>query len=46
MTIQSRGDWGCAFVGIHVTAVDGNKLTIKFDHAGEKRVVDSFVERV
>jgi hypothetical protein len=26
--------------------VDGNKLTIKFDHAGEKRVVDSFVERV
>ncbi len=30
----------------NVTAVDGNKLTIKFDHAGEKRVVDSFVERV
>jgi DNA helicase-2/ATP-dependent DNA helicase PcrA len=29
-----------------VTAVDGNKLTIRFDHAGEKRVVDSFVERV
>jgi DNA helicase-2/ATP-dependent DNA helicase PcrA len=29
----------------NVTAVDGNKLTIKFDHAGEKRVVDSFVER-
>jgi hypothetical protein len=27
----------------NVTAVDGNKLTIKFDHAGEKRVVDSFV---
>jgi len=22
-----------------------NKLTIVFDHAGEKRVVDSFVER-
>ncbi len=29
-----------------VTAVDGNKLTIAFDRAGEKRVVDSFVERV
>jgi DNA helicase-2/ATP-dependent DNA helicase PcrA len=30
----------------NVTAVDGNKLTIHFDRAGEKRVVDSFVERV
>ena len=30
----------------NVTAVDGNKLTIKFDRAGEKRVVDNFVERV
>ncbi len=30
----------------NVTAVDGNKLTIKFDKAGEKRVVDSFVERM
>jgi DNA helicase-2/ATP-dependent DNA helicase PcrA len=29
-----------------VVAVDGNKLTIAFDKAGEKRVVDSFVERV
>ena len=29
----------------NVTAVDGNKLTIRFDHAGEKRVVDSFVEK-
>jgi len=28
-----------------VTLVDGNKLTIQFDKAGEKRVVDSFVER-
>jgi DNA helicase II / ATP-dependent DNA helicase PcrA len=27
-----------------VVAVDGNKLTIAFDKAGEKRVVDSFVE--
>jgi DNA helicase-2/ATP-dependent DNA helicase PcrA len=30
----------------NVIAVDGNKLTIAFDRAGEKRVVDSFVERV
>jgi DNA helicase-2/ATP-dependent DNA helicase PcrA len=29
----------------HVTRVDGNKLTIDFEHAGEKRVIDSFVER-
>ena len=30
----------------NVTGVDGNKLTFQFDKAGEKRVVDSFVERV
>ena len=30
----------------NVIVVDGNKLTIAFDKAGEKRVVDSFVERV
>ena len=30
----------------NVVAIDGNKLTIAFDKAGEKRVVDSFVERV
>jgi DNA helicase-2/ATP-dependent DNA helicase PcrA len=29
----------------HVVKVDGNKLTIAFDKAGEKKVVDSFVER-
>ncbi|MCH9765228.1 MAG: UvrD-helicase domain-containing protein [Alphaproteobacteria bacterium] len=28
-----------------VTSVDGNKLSIAFDHAGAKRVVDSFVSR-
>jgi DNA helicase-2/ATP-dependent DNA helicase PcrA len=28
-----------------VMLVDGNKLTIQFDKAGEKRVVDSFVQR-
>jgi len=30
----------------NVVAVDGNKLTIAFGKAGEKRVADSFVERV
>ena len=30
----------------NVIGIDGNKLTIAFDKAGEKRVVDSFVERV
>jgi DNA helicase-2/ATP-dependent DNA helicase PcrA len=30
----------------NITVIDGNKLTIQFDKAGEKRVVDSFVERV
>jgi superfamily I DNA/RNA helicase len=30
----------------NVVMVDGNKLTIAFDKAGEKRVVDSYVERV
>ena len=28
-----------------VTGVDGNKLTVDFEKAGEKRVIDSFVER-
>ncbi|MEY9179008.1 DNA helicase-2/ATP-dependent DNA helicase PcrA [Bradyrhizobium sp. USDA 326] len=28
-----------------VTRIDGNKLTITFDKAGEKKVVDSFVQR-
>ncbi|HSV22572.1 MAG TPA: AAA family ATPase, partial [Xanthobacteraceae bacterium] len=30
----------------NVLYVEGNKLTIAFDRAGEKKVVDSFVERV
>ncbi len=30
----------------NVTAIDGNKLTVRFDHAGDKRVVDSFVQPV
>jgi DNA helicase-2/ATP-dependent DNA helicase PcrA len=28
-----------------VTAVEGNKLTVAFEQAGEKRVIDSFIER-
>jgi DNA helicase-2/ATP-dependent DNA helicase PcrA len=28
-----------------VTLVEGSKLTVDFDKAGEKRVIDSFVER-
>jgi DNA helicase-2/ATP-dependent DNA helicase PcrA len=33
------------FGGGTVAAIEGNKLTIDFDHAGQKRVLDSFVER-
>lgn len=29
-----------------IARIDGNKLTISFEKAGEKKVVDSFVERV
>ncbi|MEW6122995.1 MAG: UvrD-helicase domain-containing protein [Pseudomonadota bacterium] len=29
----------------HVADVDGNKLTVQFEKAGEKRVLESFVER-
>jgi DNA helicase-2/ATP-dependent DNA helicase PcrA len=29
-----------------ITALDGNKLTVQFDKAGEKKVVDSFVQKV
>jgi DNA helicase-2/ATP-dependent DNA helicase PcrA len=28
-----------------VTAVEGNKLTVNFEHSGEKRVIDAFVTR-
>jgi DNA helicase II / ATP-dependent DNA helicase PcrA len=28
-----------------VVQVDGNKLTVDFDKAGPKKVVDTFVER-
>jgi DNA helicase-2/ATP-dependent DNA helicase PcrA len=30
----------------NVTAIDGNKLIVQFDHAGEKRVVDTYVQPV
>jgi DNA helicase-2/ATP-dependent DNA helicase PcrA len=30
----------------NVVAIDGNKLTIQFDKAGEKRVIDIFVQGV
>lgn len=30
----------------NVASIDGNKLTIDFDHAGQKRVIDSFVSTV
>ncbi|WP_028032828.1 ATP-dependent helicase [Chelativorans sp. J32] len=30
----------------NVAAVDGNKLTVDFDKAGQKRVLDGFVERL
>jgi DNA helicase-2/ATP-dependent DNA helicase PcrA len=29
----------------HIAAIDGNKLTVDFDKAGRKRVLESFVER-
>jgi DNA helicase-2/ATP-dependent DNA helicase PcrA len=28
-----------------IRAVEGNKLTVSFDKAGEKKVIDSFVEK-
>ena len=42
-----RGDrvfhqkFGMGTVGM----VEGNKLTVAFDHSGEKKVIDTFVER-
>ncbi|WP_029870282.1 ATP-dependent helicase [Rhizobium leguminosarum] len=30
----------------NITSIEGNKLTIEFDRAGQKRVLDGFVERV
>jgi DNA helicase II / ATP-dependent DNA helicase PcrA len=30
----------------NIIAIDGNKLVVMFDAAGEKRVVDRYVEKV
>jgi DNA helicase II / ATP-dependent DNA helicase PcrA len=30
----------------NVVKIDGNELTVAFEKAGEKKVVDSFVERI
>ncbi|HEY0104279.1 MAG TPA: DNA helicase II, partial [Brevundimonas sp.] len=29
----------------HVVGIEGNKLTVAFDKAGEKKVIDTFVEK-
>jgi DNA helicase-2/ATP-dependent DNA helicase PcrA len=28
-----------------ITGIDGNKLTVQFDKAGEKRVLEAFVDK-
>jgi DNA helicase-2/ATP-dependent DNA helicase PcrA len=30
----------------NIVQIDGNKLTVSFDKAGEKKVLDGFVEKV
>jgi DNA helicase-2/ATP-dependent DNA helicase PcrA len=30
----------------NIASIDGNKLTIDFDKAGQKRVLDNYVEKV
>ena len=30
----------------HITGIEGNKLLVEFEKAGEKKVIDSFVEKV
>ena len=44
----SKGDrvFHLKFGNGNVVAVEGNKLTVDFDKAGQKRVLDGFVERV
>ena len=43
----SRGDrvFHVKFGYGQVTSIEGNKLTVAFDKAGEKKVIDSFVEK-
>ncbi|MFB2550790.1 ATP-dependent helicase [Ensifer soli] len=44
----SKGDrvFHVKFGNGNVVSIEGNKLTIAFDRAGEKRVLDGFVERI
>jgi DNA helicase-2/ATP-dependent DNA helicase PcrA len=44
----ARGDrvFHIKFGNGNVSEIEGNKLTIEFDRAGQKRVLDGFVERV
>jgi len=46
-SIYARGDrvFHQKFGYGHVAAVEGNKLSVDFDKAGEKKVIDTFVER-
>ena len=46
-SIYARGDrvFHQKFGYGHVSAVEGNKLSVDFDKAGEKKVIDTFVER-
>ena len=37
--------WAQKFGYGQVTAVEGNKLTVAFETAGEKKVIESFVSR-
>jgi len=43
----SRGDrvFHVKFGYGKVTGIEGNKLTVAFDKAGDKKVIDSFVEK-
>jgi len=49
---KSSGDWSLGQRVFHqkfgygsVTAIEGSKLLINFEKAGEKKVIDSFVEK-
>jgi len=46
-SIYARGDrvFHQKFGYGHVSSVEGNKLSVDFDKAGEKKVIDTFVER-
>jgi DNA helicase II / ATP-dependent DNA helicase PcrA len=49
---RAGGDWSLGQRVFHqkfgygaVTAIEGNKLLIDFEKAGEKKVIDTFVEK-